>query len=71
MCRIPMDIIRGLRVTNPLVLRAHIAELEELRDDLLPHAKMGQAEARDMVAKLHRVVMEKRDRLRTKGGFYT
>lgn len=51
-------------MNNPLVIRAHIAELEELRDDLLAHAKMGHAEALEMVVKLHKVAMEKRDRLR-------
>ena len=51
-------------MNNPLVLRAHIAEIESLRDDLLPFAKMGQTEAVRLVVALHKVAMEKRDRLR-------
>ena len=51
-------------VNNPLILRAHIAEIEALRDDLLPFAKMGQAGALRMVVALHKVAMKKRDRLR-------
>ena len=51
-------------MTNPLILRAHIAELEELRDDLLEQAKSGHAGAREMVSRLHREAMKKRDKLR-------
>jgi len=47
-----------------LILRAHITELEELRDDLLAKAKNGHVEAQAMVSKLHREAMEKRDKLR-------
>jgi hypothetical protein len=59
-----MDIFRKKKVNNPLIIRAHITEIEELRDTLLAHAKMGHADAREMVVKLHKVAMEKRDRLR-------
>ncbi|MBT3604280.1 MAG: hypothetical protein HOE48_07025 [Candidatus Latescibacteria bacterium] len=55
-------------MNNPLILRAHIAELEELRDKLLAQAKDGQVGAREMVSKLHREAMEKRDRLRESPG---
>jgi len=55
---------KGKVVNNPLVLRAHIAEIESLRDDLLPFAKMGQVDALRLVVALHKVAMEKRDRLR-------
>lgn len=51
-------------MNNPLILRAHIAELEALRDDLLPVAKMGQSAALELVVALHKVAMEKRDLLR-------
>ena len=51
-------------MNNPLVLRAHIDEIEALRDDLLPSAKRGQSEARELAVALHKVAMEKRDRLR-------
>ena len=51
-------------MNNPLTLRAHIAEIEALRDDLLPSAKRGQAAARAHVVALHKAAMEKRDRLR-------
>jgi len=55
---------KGILVNNPLVLRAHIAEIEALRDDLLPFAKMGQVAALEMAVALHKVAMEKRDLLR-------
>ncbi len=64
MCPLIMATMGGRGVTDPLILRAHIAEIEEMRDDLLAHAKMGQIQAQEMVVKLHKVVMEKRDRLR-------
>jgi len=51
-------------VNNPLVLRAHIAELEELRDQLLAQAKNGHADAQKMVSRLHQDAMAKRDQLR-------
>ncbi|MFT5365849.1 MAG: hypothetical protein ACI8V2_000791 [Candidatus Latescibacterota bacterium] len=51
-------------MNNPLILRAHIAELEELRDDLLAKAKNGQAEAQEMLGQLHREAMKKRGKLR-------
>lgn len=51
-------------MNNPLILRAHIAEIEALRDDLLPFAKMGQSVALELVVALHKVAMEKRDLLR-------
>ena len=51
-------------MNNPLILRAHIAEIEALRDDLLPSAKRGQADACAHVVALHKAAMEKRDRLR-------
>ena len=51
-------------MTDPLILRAHIAEIEEMRDDLLVRAKKGHAQAQEMVVELHKVAMEKRDRLR-------
>lgn len=59
-----MDMLERLPVNNPLILRAHIAELEELRDDLLAKAKEGHQEAQEMVSRLHREAMEKRDKLR-------
>ncbi len=55
---------KGIRVNNPLILRAHIDEIEALRDDLLPYAKCGQVDARKLAVALHKVAMEKRDRLR-------
>ena len=55
---------KGIRVNNPLILRAHIDEIEALRDDLLPSAKRGQDDARELAVALHKVAMEKRDRLR-------
>ena len=55
---------KGIRVNNPLILRAHIDEIEALRDNLLPSAKRGQADARELAVALHKVAMEKRDRLR-------
>lgn len=55
---------KGIRVNNPLILRAHIDEIEALRDDLLPYAKRGQVDARELAVALHKVAMEKRDRLR-------
>jgi hypothetical protein len=51
-------------VNNPLILRAHIAELEELRDQLLAQAKNGHVDAQEMVSRLHRDAMAKRDKLR-------
>ncbi len=51
-------------MNNPLILRAHIDEIEALRDDLLPSAKRGQDDARELAVALHKVAMEKRDRLR-------
>lgn len=51
-------------MNNPLTLQAHIAEIEALRDDLLPFAKRGQATARAHAVALHKAAMEKRDRLR-------
>jgi hypothetical protein len=51
-------------LNNPLILRAHIAELEELRDDLLAKARNGHADAQGMLGKLHREAMSKRDKLR-------
>lgn len=51
-------------MNNPLILRAHIEEIEALRDDLLPSAKRGQVDARELAVALHKVAMEKRDRLR-------
>lgn len=59
-----MGTAKGIGVTNPLTLRAHIAEIEALRDDLLPRAKRGQADARARAVALHKAAMEKRDRLR-------
>lgn len=56
-------------VNDPLVMRAHIAELEALRDALLVYAKMGHADAREQVVRVHKMAMEKRDRLRGKGGY--
>lgn len=55
-------------VNNPLILRAHITELEELRDDLLAKAKNGHAESQEMVSRLHREAMAKRDKLRGSSG---
>jgi hypothetical protein len=51
-------------VNNPLVLRAHIAELEELRDEWLALAKDGHADAAELVGRLHREAMARRSRLR-------
>lgn len=45
-------------------LETHIAELEELVEDLLSDARSGSTDARDLVVHLHREVMEKRQRLR-------
>ena len=45
-------------------LQAHIVELEELVDNLLPSAKSGSPRARDLVSSLYREVMEKRQRLK-------
>jgi len=61
-----MSMVRPERhlVNNPLILRAHIAELEELRDQLLAQAKNGQVDAQEMVSRLHRDAMAKRDKLR-------
>lgn len=59
-----MGIIERQMVNNPLILRAHIAELEELRDDLLSKAKNGHAASREMVTRLHQEAMEKRGKLR-------
>ena len=55
---------KGIRVNNPLILRAHIDEIEALRDDLLPSAKRGHTDARELAVALHKVAMEKRDHLR-------
>lgn len=52
-------------------LQAHIVELEELVEDLLADARLGDRRSRDLVVHLHREVMEKRQRLKTlcgKGG---
>ena len=46
------------------VLKTHIAELEELVEDLLSDARSGSTDARDLVVHLHREVMEKRLRLK-------
>ena len=51
-------------MNNPLILRAHIDEIEALRDDLLPSAKRGHGDARELAIALHKVAMEKRERLR-------
>jgi hypothetical protein len=60
--------LERLLVNNPLILRAHIAELEELRDQLLAQAKNGQVGAQEMVSRLHRDAMAKRDKLRDRPG---
>ena len=57
-------------MNNPLALRAHIAELEELRDGLLVEARMGSTLAREMVVLLHRAAMEKRNRLQILNVYY-
>ena len=59
-----MGTAKGIGVNNPLILRARIAEIEALRDDLLPGAKSGQTEARARAVALHKAAMEKRDHLR-------
>ncbi len=51
-------------MNNPLILRAHIAELEEMRDCLLAEARLGSNMARKWVVYFHRAAMEKRFRLR-------
>ncbi len=43
-----------------MVLRAHIGELEELIDDLLPAARAGSARDRDRVVLLQKHVLAKR-----------
>ena len=62
--QVRMDGTEGRDVENPLVLRAHIRELEELRDGLLADAKSGCGLARRLVVRIHRVAMEKRNILR-------
>ena len=56
--------MEGVDVNNPLAIRSHIKELEELRDCLLVDARLGSSLARELVVLVHRAAMEKRNRLR-------
>lgn len=51
-------------VSDRRILDAHIAELEELEDDLLLAARTGVEEAKEALVAIHRHIMEKRKRLR-------
>lgn len=47
------------------LLRAHISEIEELINDLLPAAKAGCQASRSQVVSLQKQVFDKRERLRS------
>lgn len=49
---------------KPEALQAHIAELEELVENLLADARTGSKEASALAVSLNKDVMEKRQRLR-------